>query len=131
MYLTLCQTTKFHPYSNRKHFQTKKLNVAQDIKFVFPRVKLLLKRDKMLVTSIFSFPNNVFERFFPVEGSISYRCVMKDEIFSRYTQYILGSKKKVCTLFSVIFHCPCTWYQNQDQNMYIIIVTLHSKFRCH
>ena len=47
-------------------------------------------------------------------------------IHSFYT----GLKKSVRFSNAHYAYCPCIWYQNQDQNMYTIIVTLNFKFRC-
>ena len=46
--------------SRLKAFADDKISVAEKLKFVSGRVETLWQKEKMLVTSIFSFPNSVF-----------------------------------------------------------------------
>ena len=43
-------------------FADHKINVTKNLKFVFRRVENIVDKEKMLVTSIFSFSHNVFKR---------------------------------------------------------------------
>ena len=49
-------------WSKLKAFADDKSNLNEKLKFVLGRVETMLEKEKMLVTSIFSFSNNVFKR---------------------------------------------------------------------
>ena len=51
-------------WSKLKASADDKLNVNEKMEFVLEGLKTLLEKEKMLVTSIFSFSNNVFKRLF-------------------------------------------------------------------
>ena len=53
---------KFLKCSKLKAFADNKLNLAKKLKFVLGRVENMWKKERMLVTSIFSFSHIVFKR---------------------------------------------------------------------
>ena len=55
---------KILDWSKFKAFADDKLNVTEKIKFVSGRVETFWKKEKMLVTSNFSFPHDVSKRLF-------------------------------------------------------------------
>ena len=61
-FLTLYKITKFLPLSKLKALEDENFNLAQNVQFLFVRVENIAGKEKMLVTSIFSFSHNVFKR---------------------------------------------------------------------
>ena len=59
---------KILDWSKLKAFADDKINVANMMIFVFDRVKTLWEKEKMLVTSIFSFSLNVFKKLMIVNS---------------------------------------------------------------
>ena len=51
-------------WSKLKVFAENKINVTEKLKFVSGTVENIVGKEKMLVTSIFSFSHNVFKRLF-------------------------------------------------------------------
>ena len=61
IYLTLSQTTKFWPWLNWKHLQPTNLMLLKKWFLSQTGKKTMWEKEKMLVTSIFSFSHNVFK----------------------------------------------------------------------
>ena len=55
---------KILDWSKLQAFADNKINVNEKLKIVLGRVETLWEKEKMLVTSIFSFSQNVFQGFF-------------------------------------------------------------------
>ena len=53
---------KILEWSKLKAFAEDKINVNEKLKFGLRRIKTLWEKEKMLVTSIFSFSHNAFKR---------------------------------------------------------------------
>ena len=62
MVLNSLPNNKFIDWSKLKAFADGKLNLADKLKFVLGRAENILGKKKILVTSIFSFSQNVFKR---------------------------------------------------------------------
>ena len=57
---------KYVDLSKWKAFADNSFSVAQMIEFVFDREEILWEKEKMLVTSIFSFFHSIFKTLFPL-----------------------------------------------------------------
>ena len=62
VHLNALPNDKYLDWSKLTAFADEKFNLAEIFKFILEKVKTLLEKKKMLVTSIFSFSHNVFKR---------------------------------------------------------------------
>ena len=75
-YLNLYQKDKILEWSKLKAFLDDKINVTEKMKFVLVGVENISRKEKMLVTSIFSFPT-MFSEGFLYKVVKSRDCVVK------------------------------------------------------
>ena len=67
-HLTLQRMTKIHPRPNSQEFAEDNLNVVEMVQFFFDSAKNIVEKSrKILVTSLFSFSQNVF-KWLPSQG---------------------------------------------------------------
>ena len=64
-YFIFLPNDKILDRSNLKAFAEDEINVTEKLKLFWEGQKTLWKKEKMLVTSIFSFPHSVFKKLLP------------------------------------------------------------------
>ena len=62
--LSFYQKTTFHACFKLKEYAGNKIDVTKKLKFVLGRIENLVRKEKMLVTSIFAFSHNVLKGLF-------------------------------------------------------------------
>ena len=62
LYFNSLPNSKFLDWSKLKVFAYDRINVTKKLKSVFGWVEVIVVKEKILVTSIFSFSDNVFKR---------------------------------------------------------------------